>query len=896
MSVSWKSVLVRWMSVFLVVGMAGAAGAAEIATAPEDSPFGVSNVPLDQPGKIARVTAMGADQMMVAVDPAAFDEAKLRAFLAEAGRQGVRVMVSIPATQAASGAFLQTLAKEAGVEAFVIGPVSEAQARAAAGAAARIRSVSPGAKVAIELDCLEAGAAKAVLAADANLAAIAVPLNGGREAGLKGLDAVVAAVSVPVWSFRVSGPAAADPLQTDGENMRQAVYRSVQALAHGAQKVFWEHLEDQTTGRALYADAGRKMKPSYRACHCLIQRLWPYGSLEAVQEGPEVWAYKFNQSDGQVTTVVWSAPGVRRQNWKSRMTGKFDIGDVCGSLVNVPAAQMLSPEPLYYIENGSPSYKKPTHHGEHLTPWEVHIPYLRCAFPEATAPAGVDVKPGWDWTLPEPVAVSPESGFFNFSEHPSDDIRVIGWHPKWKDWHKGPGQFDFSSVERKLKEAREKNFRVGIRLQSVNRPNVPEWVIEAYHPKESTIPGPLKLRIVAPWDENLRREFESMIVEFGRRGLAKDPAFAFASIHGISEATGEEFGLAEATIRQLERETGLNPENFRAWVLGRLQAWNEAFGKDNFKLAWVGGQSFGFGGYTDVAKDAVKYCIETGIGGRGGFVEMYNYKYNEALMGQSIDEQGYLTVDESRFQNNPCMADENEEYISVKRWRFGLLEEDDHRWRISTLRTLQMRCNYVSTNPMSMDLDRQLTEYARHSYGKTIGTAPDAWAYLREAWIKGGNGESRPMKNLERWLHQRDLPEGMTRPAARVDRSYAMTTDPPGQTHEFDARRTDLASGNKYICFDLDDRFAMSGGGLLKVTYCDDAKAAWAVEYNGAGNAQSRSPAVENRGDGQRKTATFFLPDIEPSNGLPQKQDLRLVCEGPGDLTVSMVRLIRNQP
>ncbi len=884
--------------------------------APPTSPFGVSGISVSHPEKIEGAKELGIDQIFVEIRSSdivnklgMIESGKIQRFFDEAKRQGIHVFIGITASDPwwrinhwAYTSVVKEVARRANdaVIGYSFGPIDPSdklQRDCVSTLANAVYQVRPDVDLVVEASAIDPVAIPDLLqlAPPSQWSAIAVPLMDKRETDLQELSSFVSINPLPTWSWRAGGPnVQEEEMATDGENMRQVVYRSVQAISAGAQKVFWAQLEDPKEGIGLYDHAGKRMKPSYRSYNVMVERLWPYISMQSIQEGPDVWAYKFHQLDNQETTVVWSRMGVYDKSWKSHMKGTYIIGDVCGSLCNSPGGQLINPEPQYYIENYNSAYKKPTHHGEHLTGDERKFPYERCSFPSSAEAEKAIIQSGWDWSLPSHVKAEEQSGYFNFNEEPSDDIRVIGWHPKWKDWHIGPGQYDFSSLDKKLNEAHQQHFKVGIRLQSVNKQNVPQWIIDEYHPAQATIPGPLQLRIVAPWDENVRREFEEFVREFGRRGYANDPAFVFASIHGISEATGEEFGLAPGTIKIMEEEAGLTPESLRAWVLGRINAWADAFGENTYKLAWVGSSSFGGGQYNEAARQAVNLCIERGIGGRGGFIEMYNYKFNEALMGQKLDPSGYLTVDESRFANNPYMADENEEYISVKRWRFGLLEEDLSRWRLSMLRALQMRCNFISTNPMSMDLDRQLAEYARLSFGKTIENTPDCWSYLREGYVKFGPAGKSPIKNFERWMIQRDLPGGMTKPANRLERTYAMTTDPEGMHYEFNARRTDCASNNNYIYFDVDDRFRCDDGALVKITYLDNSAARWSVEYMD-NHGEASTDVVEGENNGEIKTATFYLPHIQLENELPHQQDLRIACQGPEDVTVMFVRVIRRR-
>lgn len=877
----------RILSIGLLFGIVSSSVvAAETSPVAGENRFGVSGLAVDNPEQLTRLRNLGVGQVRVDIKEQS-DTESLAAFVQKARGMGLGVYAGVHAGDESS---LQKIASIDGLTGIAV----MAQAEDSADSAASfdlIRKQSP----AIEI-VLESGDLSRIdmeLVVSRAWTALAVPLMGDPAADIAALQELKAKTQLPIWSFRV-GIADSDKenLAAEAEAMRGIVYRTVQALYGGAEKVFWAQTFDaDNNGIGLFAFDGRKMRMSYPAYRHLISRLAQFDRVGAVESGPDYYGYKFHQMDGQMTTVAWTALQVEGKTWNEHLSGKdFRIFDVCGSVINKPSTWMIDPEPMYYIENESKNFPRFTYGG--LVPDEREFPYQRAAFPPAQA---LEIAEGWDWSLPEGVEPEPQSGFFNFSNQPSKDIRIVGWHPKWKDWHVGPGQYDFSSMKELLEKAHKDNFKVGIRLQSVVQSTVPEWLIQKYNPPTARLSSGQRLTVVAPWDDNVRREFEEFIREFGRQGFQNDPAFAWASIHGIGLALGEEFDLPEGDIRNLEKVAGLTEEKFRAWVLGRLNVWADAFGDKTYKLGWVGGEHFGGGikGYNDVASDAVTLCLERGIGARGGFVEMYNYKWNERLWGSSRSEDGYMLVDENRFKTNLMMADENEEYLAVKRWRFGMLEEDPHRWRLSNLRAVQMRCNFLNTNSSSMDLDRQLTEYVRRELGRNIENTPDVWCYLREGYVKDSSEtNSLPLKNFERWLLQRDLPGGMTQLADRIERTYEHTTDAPDMRHEFNARRTDIASGNRYIYFDVDDRYQPSQA-LVKVTYLDNADTSWALEYNSTSKADARSESVKGTGDGKVKTATFLLADAAFANKLEHGQDMRIVCDGPEDVTVHMVRIIR---
>jgi len=855
------------LTALLLLTICCAAGLGAV-DAPPESPFGVAGVDWQRPEQLDRVVKLKVANVLL--DPTGEPD-KLPAAIDALHKSGSRCYLQVAPDTGLPDRVLQA------VDGLVIGPVGPTSQHAVA-AAARWRQQRSELQLAIELDRLPTSLPKELVESPAD--AIAVPLNGVLDPDIDALAKLIATCPKPVWATRAGHPGT-----RLGDPMRDVVKRNVRALAAGAAKVFWSTFWDADEPRlGFFAYDGQKMTVVHRAFDELALRLWPYNAIETVEAGPQTFAYRFQQVDQQTTTVIWAADEVREARWQHPLRKPYLVGDLLGALCNQPERQELNAEPLYFVEQPSPEHHPPTHHGPAIPPDQRPFTYERCTVPAG----GVAVRDGWDWSLPEGVEPLADSGFFNFGSQPGDGIDVVGWHPRWKDWHTGPGQFDFSSLDAKLADARRKGYRLGLRLQSVLSRTVPDWVIARYRPATATLSSALANHIVAPWDEHVRREFEAFIREFGRRGYPADPTIAFASIHGISLSSGEEFSLSAADFTMLERETGLTVDNFRAWVLGRLVAWADAFGDHVGKLAWVGGETVGAPGYNEVAAEAITKSIARGIGARGGFVEMYNYKWNERLWGQSRDADGYLQVDEARMATNPFMADENEEYVSVKRWRFGLYDEDPHRWRISNLRSLQMRCKFLATNGMSMDLDRQLAEYVRRELGRQITDTPDAWCYLREAYVRGPKNEPLPLKNLERWLTQRDAPGAMTVPADRLERTYSMITDPPGDRTEYNARRTDVATGNDAIEFHLDDRFDASGGALLKVTWLDDSRAAWLVEYATAEGYQ-QTATLTGEATGTVRTATFALPAVVPVDG----PELRLRCVGPGDVTVHFVRVVR---
>ena len=113
-----------------------------------------------------------------------------------------------------------------------------------------------------------------------------------------------------------------------------------------------------------------------------------------------------------------------------------------------------------------------------------------------------------------------------------------------------------------------------------------------------------------------------------------------------------------------------------------------------------------------------------------------------------------------------------------------------------------------------------------------------------------------------------------------------------------EARRTDLAHGSACIYFGVDDRFMKGGRNAvqIKVTYLDQSKGRWWVEYDSEGDAYKKTTPVKGVGDGKWKTATMVVADAAFQNRQRGGMDFRIVNGGTSDLTVRFVRVVRLTP
>jgi hypothetical protein len=242
---------------------------------------------------------------------------------------------------------------------------------------------------------------------------------------------------------------------------------------------------------------------------------------------------------------------------------------------------------------------------------------------------------------------------------------------------------------------------------------------------------------------------------------------------------------------------------------------------------------------------------------------------------------------------------------------------------MATLKSLQLRMNWINISDVSYLLGPQVVEYARKVMGKTVTDSPDAWVVLRQ-WndstyfgdtlppYSASLGLSRPdydkldlffknaqlpYRNWERWLTQSEIaPNGLTKATQQI-RSIGQFDRWNGLSYE--AIRTDHQNQSDYIYFNIDDRFTAGyrGGLELKVTYLDDSNASWGIEYNASdGNAYKKTASITNQNSGKWKTITFTITDAAFANRQQGQMDFRLFNGGQQDLTVRLVRLVKLQP
>ena len=116
-------------------------------------------------------------------------------------------------------------------------------------------------------------------------------------------------------------------------------------------------------------------------------------------------------------------------------------------------------------------------------------------------------------------------------------------------------------------------------------------------------------------------------------------------------------------------------------------------------------------------------------------------------------------------------------------------------------------------------------------------------------------------------------------------------------------RRTDQASGNNRMRFDIDNNYLYHGSFstvTISVTYYSTGTDRWELRYDAIGNldkaatpAGSANPWVQKDNSGLWKKAVFYLTDARFANGQPGGTDFSIYCSNDGNEWISFVEVTK---
>jgi hypothetical protein len=200
-----------------------------------------------------------------------------------------------------------------------------------------------------------------------------------------------------------------------------------------------------------------------------------------------------------------------------------------------------------------------------------------------------------------------------------------------------------------------------------------------------------------------------------------------------------------------------------------------------------------------------------------------------------------------------------------------------------------------------------ILNFVRNHLGKSVYDTPDVWIVLRDTYWQdttytGSDGIVRTYGphhgDFQYWLYRSDSAPG--------SRTFALRAENLSQELPYDARhhvygwhstrRTDQATGNPYMSFDIDDRFpyvgqvpaAAGGQGTWAITVTlvnnrEDTLSLEYLDYYGHLVERTIAKGADLGPLGQWVDYTWYLDDAYFNNGLPGGMDFRIDCNNDGN-------------
>lgn len=537
-----------------------------------------------------------------------------------------------------------------------------------------------------------------------------------------------------------------------------------------------------------------------------------------------------------------------------------------------------------------------------------------------------EIHTGLDWRLPENTKMADDAGYLSWqpewnlkmakSGHLIDDkIRYATiLMPTWSELEPFPGKYNWKLLDDALKKvSAEKG--CGYLLSFVSytdsypawkrnktqRDGIPDWLDKVASVKY------LSNGTVVTWNNPMfHQQFARFLKVLGNK-LKGDKRMIGVLMGGLDPNHGEwSWRGGDETLEEAEEEHGMNPQNLETWGKSFIDAYIDAFPSMKDRLVWPCSSLNDFWmpakllEYRKVAKSLSMYAFEKGCGGRDGGVESWN-RYVDELTGQKWTTSGHLEIVDGfkPIVENRLWYTENEVWSVMddipKKWNHLV----PGAWYASCLRTLQMRRQWMAVGPKYYSrleaLDPSFLRWVEKSLGQTVDTSKDAWCWLREGYRPGLDKGVKAIKNIERWLTQRDVaPDAHSVPSKKIDLGPASSHWSISKKFEFHAREPDRSKNSKALNFYIDKSFLMRGKAqkiTIVVNWINSPKSAWTLMYSGE-NGITNSSVVKNKGQ-EMHTAVFEIKDFVPNGSLPGGADFRIVREEDGDCVISFVRIIK---
>ncbi|MCA6363172.1 MAG: T9SS type A sorting domain-containing protein [Bacteroidetes bacterium] len=535
-----------------------------------------------------------------------------------------------------------------------------------------------------------------------------------------------------------------------------------------------------------------------------------------------------------------------------------------------------------------------------------------------------------DWSLPAWVIKSDNAGLYDVPSVP-DAYSVL---LTWRMLNPADSVYDWTLLDTVM----TLNVPVFIRIWASDTMHCPLW-LRAKHPNIPIMHndggtntatyydlfGISPSNFYAMWDTNFTAEFKRFLLAFKARNYLANPNVKFMYVPGGWRYN--EWNLGEM-VDEINANAPISPANFIVWFQQHLDDYADASNGYPHKMMFTG---FGkienpalygtnanwFFAANDTAQGnniLTSYAVSIGMSVREGAQEYFNTSSDMFAWGapsEAINNISYQYINESHPLHSDSLrriGTENEGFCDPLMLQGGVCSY--YHIKMSTLKALQLRVNWLNSRDNLVAYDTSLFAYARKTMNKNVHNSPDVWVALRQVhdpffsaippnpvynsplWV---HRVTLPFRNWEKWLYQREVaPDGMVVPVYQLSSS---TVFDYYNFYAFEALRTDRVNGSDYIYFDVDSGFISGGVNdvQLKITYLDNFSGTWWVEYDDSGvQPYKPSQPIVNQNDNSWKTVTLSFPDAGFFGRQNGGMDFRIYNGGNSDIQVRFVRLVKN--
>lgn len=460
--------------------------------------------------------------------------------------------------------------------------------------------------------------------------------------------------------------------------------------------------------------------------------------------------------------------------------------------------------------------------------------------------------------------------FFDYTNmKPSQYPFVTGGHEvaTWSTIEQNRGQFDWGWLDRWIADNAALGKPVGLGFntydgQCCSPPNghwLPQWFMTQYPDGYINCDG-----VILPkyWSESYLAAFGDWIAEAARR-YDNDPRVAWIE---ISSGIYGETKPAENDFNTCLQAAGLTSD---LWVTTVNRITDLYLSLWHTKPLLIQYAPW----YLDrrERRSFTDYAGARGVG----------MKHNKLLVDhddQVIDKVDYFLYRAGQY--DPMFTFAGQVPTSWEAYRMFFQTPSDTLWGFLNgmnkhpTYVLVTRDLLITTDP----LEKEVLAFANRYAGRTLQDTPSVWIALRETL-----SDWYPQRgNFDFWLYQNDaVAGGKTVPAWNV------TSAPQGRY----TRRTDQATGNPYMFFDIDDGylFGATAPVTITVTYLDRGNDTWELHYDGDNNHAQLAGRVQKTNSNQWRKVTFVLADARLANGMAGASDFRIGSAGDGDEYIHFV-------